>query len=237
LSTYRAGGYWFRSLIRSQICEHSVLSLDAPLRCPADMQVTSFADEKPLSQTQRKSIPYSCNQVRCLVGWTGLATIESYNTGDWLHQQLDVLSREDPPLGVLIDSLTNAATLQFAMLPKRSLDKRCEFSLAGWFAVDASLYACFVSTISNFEMYPWQLSASYAPIFRHSTATEKIKSKHCYSLSISGEETTAKELGTRFVIGAHSSSAMRHPVTDQEQIHATSVLSSRTQSRLLLPKC
>jgi hypothetical protein len=50
----------------------------------SDMQVTGFADGRPLSQEQRKSIVYSGNNVRCLVGWTGLATIGSHNTGDWL---------------------------------------------------------------------------------------------------------------------------------------------------------
>jgi len=115
--------------------------------------------------------------------------------GDWLHAQLEVLSREDPPLEVFIESLANSATLQFAMLPKT--DKRCEFSLAGWFAVGANRYACFASTISNFEIYPWQLSASHGPIFRHSTAAQKPQSKHCYFVSISGDETMAKELRTQ----------------------------------------
>jgi len=118
----------------------------------ADMQVTGFADGKPLSERQRKCIPYSCNRVKCLVGWTGLAVVEGHNTGDWLHAQLDVLSREDPPLQTVIESLTNSATFQFAMLPKT--DKRCEFSLAGWFTTSPDQYAWFASVISNYQTNP-----------------------------------------------------------------------------------
>jgi hypothetical protein len=158
----------------------------------SDMQVTAIGDGKPLPVTQRKSIPYSCNQVRCLVGWTGLAVIEGHNTGNWLHGQLDVLSREDPPLQVFLESLTNSATFQFAMLPDRN--KRCQFSLAGWFMVSANQYASFASEISNYEIYPWQLSASHSARFQYAVTTQKRPSKHPYALSISGDEATAKEL-------------------------------------------
>jgi len=156
------------------------------------MQVTGFADGKPLFESQRKSIAYSCNQVKCLVGWTGLAVIEGHNTGDWLHQQLSALSREDPPVQVLIESLTNSATFQVAMLPKT--DKRCEFSLAGWFTVPPDQYACFTSVISNFEIYPWQLSPSYSAKFQYALAAQNRRSRHPYHLSISGDEPTAREL-------------------------------------------
>ena len=158
----------------------------------SDMQVTSFADGKPLSSTQRKSIAFVGSRVRCLVGWTGLAIVEGYNTGDWLHGQLDALSQEDPSLQVLIESLTNSATLQFAML--RTIDKRCAFSLAGWFQVLPDQYAMFAAEISNYEVYPWQLSSSHSVRFQYAVTTQKRPSKHPYVLTVSGDERTSQEL-------------------------------------------
>lgn len=166
----------------------------------ADMQVTGFAERKPVSNTQRKSIPNACNQVKCLVGWTGLATIEGHNTGDWLHTQLDALSREDPPLPTFIETLTDAATLQFALLPVT--DKRCEFVLAGWFTSSPGQYACFAAVISNSETYPWQLSPSHSREFRYAFSVHR-RPRHPYHLSVCGDEQTAKELPlyTRGLIG------------------------------------
>jgi hypothetical protein len=95
------------------------------------MQVTAYADGKPLSGSQRKSVAYLGNQVRCLIGWTGLAVSEGYNTGDWLHRQADALSQDDPPLKTFIENLADSATLRFATL--REKDKRCEFSVGRGF--------------------------------------------------------------------------------------------------------
>jgi len=162
----------------------------------SDMQVTAFADGQPLSQKQRKSIVYSGDNVRCLVGWTGLAIIESHNTGDWLHGQLDAIIRDDPPLPVLVETLKNSATLHFATLNVK--DKRCEFVLVGWFRVSPNRYAAFSAVISNYQGRPWELSAGHGVAFHSAVSVQTRPSKHPYVLSVSGYEAAIKEMPLYF---------------------------------------
>ena len=160
------------------------------------MQVTAFADGQPLSQKQRKSIVYSGDNVRCLVGWTGLAIIEGHNTGDWLHGQLDVIIPGDPPLEVFIAALTNSATWHFATLNVR--DKRCEFTVVGWFRVAPNRYVPFSAAISNYQGRPWELSATHGAVFHHEIVVQTRPAKHPSMLSVSGYEAAVKEMPLYF---------------------------------------
>jgi hypothetical protein len=160
------------------------------------MQVTAFADGQPLTQKQRKSIVYAGENVRCLVGWTGLAIIESHNTGDWLHGQLDAIIRDDPPLGVLIETLTNSATLHFATLKVK--DKRCEFVVVGWFRVSPNRYAAFAAAISNYEGQPWELSTGHGAAFHSDVTAQTRPSRHPYMFSVSGYEAAVREMPLYF---------------------------------------
>jgi hypothetical protein len=162
----------------------------------SDMQVTAFADGRPLSQKQRKSIVYCGDRVRCLVGWVGLAMIEKHNTGDWLHGQLDAIGPDDPPLDDFVNRLTNSATLHFATL--NAQDKRCEFTLVGWFSVEQNRYAAFSATISNYEVRPWEVSASHGPKFHYRIAVQTRPSKHPFVLSVAGYERAAREMPLHF---------------------------------------
>jgi hypothetical protein len=162
----------------------------------SDMQVTAFAGGQPLSQSQRKSVVYCGDRVRCLVGWVGLAMIEKHNTGDWLHGQLDAVVPDDPPLGDFVNRMTNSATLHFATL--NASDKRCEFSLVGWFSVGQDRYAPFSATISNYEVRPWEMSSSYGPKFHYQIAVQTRPSKHPYVLSVAGYERAIREMPLYF---------------------------------------
>jgi len=158
----------------------------------SDMQVTAFADGQPLSEEQRKSIVYSGDNVRCLVGWVGLATIDRHNTGDWLHGQLDAINADDPPLELFVQRLTDSATLHFATLNVR--DKRCEFTVVGWFRVGPDRYAAFSAAIFNYEVRPWELSASHGAAFHYQITVQTRPSKHPYMLSVAGYEEAVKEM-------------------------------------------
>ncbi len=162
----------------------------------SDMQVTAFADGQPLPQKQRKSIVYSGENVRCLVGWTGLAIIESHNTGDWLHGQLDAIIPDDPPLEVFIAALTNSATLHFAMLNVKN--KRCEFTVVGWFRVAPNRYVPFSAAISNYQGRPWELSATHGGVFHHEIVAQTRPAKHPFMLSVSGYEAAVREMPLYF---------------------------------------
>ena len=162
----------------------------------SDMQVTAFADGQPLSQEQRKSIVYSGDNVRCLMGWTGLAIIESHNTGDWLHGQLDAIIRDDPTFPIFIETLANSATLYFATLKVK--DKRCEFNIVGWFRVPSGQYAAFSAIISNYESHPWELSVGYGAMFRFAVRAKTRPSKHAFMFSVSGYEAAVREMPLYF---------------------------------------
>jgi len=162
----------------------------------SDMQVTAFADGQPLSQSQRKSIVYSGDNVRCLVGWVGLAMIDGHNTGEWLHGQLDAIIQDDPPLEVFTQRLTDTATFHFAGLNAR--DKRCEFTVVGWFRVGPDRYAAFSAAISNYQVRPWELSTRHGTAFRYQITVQTRPSKHPYMLSVAGYEQAVKEMPLYF---------------------------------------
>ena len=162
----------------------------------SDMQLTAFADGQPLPCQQRKSIAYSGENVRCLVGWVGLATIGNHNTGDWLRGQLDAISLGDPPLETFINALTVSATLHFATLSVK--DRRCEFDIAGWFRVAQDSYVPFSAVVSNYEHQPWKLSPAHRAAFHHEVTLPTRRSKHHYVLSVSGYEESVKEMPLYF---------------------------------------
>jgi hypothetical protein len=162
----------------------------------SDMQVTAFADGHPLSQEQRKSVVYCGDRVRCLVGWVGLAMIEKHNTGEWLHGQLDAIIPDDPPVEEFVNRLTNSATLHFATLNVR--DKRCEFIVVGWFSIEQDRYIPFSATVSNYEVRPWEVSASHGPKFHYKMSVQTRPSKHPYMLSVAGYEQAVREMPLYF---------------------------------------
>jgi len=160
------------------------------------MQVTAFADGQPLSQKQRKSIVYSGNNVRCLVGWTGLAIIDSHNTGDWLHGQLDAIIADDPTFPIFMEALANSATLHFATLKVK--DKRCEFNIVGWFRVPSGQYAAFSAIIFNYDSHLWELSAGHGAMFRSAVRAQTCPSKRACMYSVSGYEAAVREMPLYF---------------------------------------
>jgi hypothetical protein len=93
----------------------------------SDMQITAFKDGTVVSGQQRKSIIMQGSQAVFVIGWTGLATIANHNTGEWLHGQLDAMSAPILPLGTIVKTLADSATLHFATLPVT--DKRSTIQL------------------------------------------------------------------------------------------------------------
>ena len=161
----------------------------------SDMQITAFKDGTIVSARQRKSIVLKGQKVVALFGWTGLATIDGHNTGQWLHGQLDAMRAANLPPGDIVKALEDNATLHFATLPQT--DKRCSFAIGGLCVTPLNTIEPFFCGVTNCEVGH---SATLSPraSVKFETTTTLISrtrpSKHPYVLTISGDEQTASEL-------------------------------------------
>lgn len=161
----------------------------------SDMQITAFRDGTITSARQRKSIVLKGQKVVALFGWTGLATIDGHNTGQWLHSQLDAMRAVDLSVVDIAKGLEDNATLHFATLPQT--DKRCSFAIGGFCVTPLNTIEPFFCGVTNCGFgHSAKLSPRASVKFETSTSliSRMRPSKHPYVLTISGDEQTASEL-------------------------------------------